>query len=77
MSGKGGGRGRGRGDNKSREGCRHVKADDGQGNGGGRDQQFDKSKVEHLRYHKLVHHHSECYANFPNGNGKGEKSNFA
>lgn len=36
-----------------------------QGKGRGHDQQFDKSKVECYRCHKLGHYHSECYTKLP------------
>ncbi|KAL5756186.1 hypothetical protein ACOSP7_020612 [Xanthoceras sorbifolium] len=80
---RGKGRGRGRGGRGYRDGNRqyqNFKGDDDQlnfqGKGRGRDQQFDKSKVECYRCHKLGHYHSNCYVKLPKDKEKWEKSNF-
>ena len=76
---RGMGRGRGMGNQGNRDGSRHFKADDGQfqGKGRGRDQHFEKSKVERFRCHKFGHYRSECYTKLPNDKEKVEKLNFA
>ncbi|RVW68877.1 hypothetical protein CK203_064660 [Vitis vinifera] len=55
---RGRGRGRGRGDEGKRDGSKHFKANDDQfqGKGRGRDQHFEKSKVECFRCHKFGHY---------------------
>ena len=74
---RGRGRGRGRGDEGKRDGSKHFKANDDQfqGKGRGRDQHFEKSKVECFRCHKFGHYRSECYAKLPNDR-ESEKINF-
>ena len=76
---RGRGRGRGRGERGNRDGSRHFKADDGQfqSKGRGRDQHFDKSKVECFRCHKFGHYRSECYTRLPKDKEKEPQSNFA
>ncbi|KAL6322426.1 hypothetical protein AAG906_008081 [Vitis piasezkii] len=81
------GRGKGRGVRGVRDGGRgrggrgnfRVDEDqpDFQNRGRGRNQQFDKSKVECFRCHKFGHYRSECYTKLPNDKEKGEKSNYA
>ncbi|KAL5786433.1 hypothetical protein ACOSQ2_008825 [Xanthoceras sorbifolium] len=82
--GSGRGRGRGRGAQGYRDGSRQYqrfKSDDDQSNfsgkGRGRDQQFDKSKVECYRCHKLGHYHYDCYVRMPKDKERWEKSNFS
>ncbi|RVW73046.1 Retrovirus-related Pol polyprotein from transposon RE1 [Vitis vinifera] len=81
------GRGKGRGVRGARDGGRgrgrrgNFRADedqpDFQNRGRGRNQQFDKSKVECFRCHKFGHYRSECYTKLPNDKEKREKSNYA
>ena len=75
---RGRGRGRGRGERGNRDGSRHFKADDGQfqSKGRGRDQHFDKSKVECFRCHKFGHYRSECYTRLPKDKEKEPQLNF-
>ncbi|KAH7571431.1 hypothetical protein JRO89_XS04G0051600 [Xanthoceras sorbifolium] len=82
------GRGRGRGRERGAQGHRDrsrqyqsFKSDDDQSNfsgkGRGRDKQFDKSKVECYRCHKLGHYRSDCYVRMAKDKERWEKSNFA
>ncbi|KAL5760925.1 hypothetical protein ACOSQ2_019763 [Xanthoceras sorbifolium] len=80
---KGRGRGRGKGGRGHRDGNRqyqNFKGDDDQSNFQGksrrRDQQFDKSKIECYRCHKLGHYHYDYYVKLPKDKEKWEKSNF-
>ena len=43
----------------------------------GRDQHFDKSKVEYFRCHKFGHYHSECYTRLPKDKENEPQLNFA
>ncbi|XP_058002657.1 uncharacterized protein LOC131179869 [Hevea brasiliensis] len=76
--GRGRGKGRGRRGQGNRDGSSYFKADDEQVQikGRGHDQQFDKSKVECVRCHKLGHYRFECFTKLPNNKEKGETSNF-
>ncbi|KAL6322933.1 hypothetical protein AAG906_022771 [Vitis piasezkii] len=70
-------RGKERGVRGVRDGGRGRDQPDFQNRGRGRNQQFDKSKVECFRCHKFGHYRSECYTKLPNDKEKGEKSNYA
>ncbi|KAM7489607.1 hypothetical protein LguiB_027091 [Lonicera macranthoides] len=89
--GRGGGRGRGRGGRGNYNGNRHYQNSEGnkqdhyskagddryQGKGKGRDQHFDKSKVQCHRCHNFGHYKFECYTKLPHNKEKAENSNFA
>ena len=70
--GRGRGKGKGRGDRGNRDGSKHFKANDDQfqGKGRGRDQHFEKSKVECSRCLKFRYYRSECYTRLPNDKEK-------
>ncbi|KAL5815122.1 hypothetical protein ACOSQ3_025916 [Xanthoceras sorbifolium] len=67
------GRGRGKRARGHRDGSRQYQSFKSRG----RDQQFDKSKVECYRCHKLGHYRSDRYVRMPKDKERWEKSNFA
>ena len=75
------GKGRGREGRGNRDGSKQYQnfktsGDQFHGNDRGRDQHFNKSKVECYKCHNYCYYHSKCYTKLPKYKEKSERSNF-